>query len=147
MKARKAFGKFDIMLYISLVLLVTLLFLLFAVLPKKTDGDGFKVFLGEVEVFTFNYSDGSYSVVDGQNISVTEKDEVYSITVKTEKGFNLIVADKIKKTVEVLDADCSIRKDCVHSPKIKGNDGVIVCVPHELKIMPTDGGFIPPIAG
>ena len=147
MKERKAFGKWDIIIYTLSALTVFALFLFFVILPSSAKSDGFKIVIGDTEVFTFRYSDQVYTVKDGFDITVDTDGDFYTITVKTENGFNLIRADANEKSVRVLDADCSVGKDCAHSLPLSGDTGAIICVPHDLRVLPLKGGFTPPIAG
>ncbi len=147
MKTRKAFAKFDLMLYAVLVFLVVLLFLFFVILPKNQTSDGFKVIAYEKQVFCFYYSDKSYTISPDADITVENADGVYTITVKLGEGFNVLQADTVNKTVKVIDANCSLHKDCVYTPALTGNNGGIVCVPHSLQILPITSGVTPPIVG
>ena len=147
MKERKAFAKWDILIYTLSLLTIASLFIAFIITPKSSSSDGFRVFVGDKQAFTFKYSDKSFTITDGYDIIVTNDGELYTVTVKTERGFNQITADTVKKTVKVTDADCSIGKDCVHTVALSGNTGAIICVPHDLRVLPLKGGFTPPIAG
>jgi hypothetical protein len=147
MEKRKAFAKWDILIYALSLLTIASLFFVFVIFPNTGNSDGFRVFVGQTQVFAFNYSDRSYTVTDGYDVTVTNDGELYTVTVKTEKGFNQITADVINKTVKVTDADCSIGKDCVHTVALTGDTGAIICVPHDLRVLPLNGGYIPPIAG
>ena len=47
----------------------------------------------------------------------------------------------------MIDANCSVSKDCVYTPSLKG-DSAIVCVPHKLKITGIEKGApTPPTTG
>jgi hypothetical protein len=147
MKERKAFRKWDILVFAVSALVIFCLFTFFVIIPNVTKSDGFKIVIDNTEVFVFNYSDKTFSKTDGFDISVSNDGDLYTVTVKTEKGFNQISADTKQKTVWVSDADCSVGKDCVHSPKLTGDSGAIICVPHGLRVLPLKGGFTPPIGG
>ncbi len=146
MKARKAFCKLDIVLYLILLVSIFLLFLFFVILPKSVKANGFEITFYDEVVFTFDFNERSYVITDGYDVLVAENDGVYTITVTTDEGFNVIKADAVNMTVNVVDADCSIGKDCVYSPKIAGK-GAIVCVPHHLTILSINGDITPPVAG
>ncbi len=145
-KTRKAFGKLDFILYLTLALLLFLLFLFFVILPSRSPAKGFKVTVGETIVFNFYYQDCSYDITDGYDVKVKETDGVYEITVTTPAGYNVIQTKPSEGYVKVVDANCSIGKDCVYTAPIKTDGGAIVCLPHDLRVLPI-GGTTPPIAG
>lgn len=147
MKERKAFLKYDILLYLVLTITVVLLFVFFVILPDGSTNVGFGVYLGETKIFSFYYENETYDIAEGYDIQVESRDNIFTVTVKTEYGFNILQADTEAKTVKVIDADCSIKKDCVYSAPISGNVGAIICVPHNLRIIPLGDGFVPPVAG
>lgn len=147
-----AFRIADVLVYSAVALLVFLLFLCFVILPNESSYDGFKITLNGEEIFLLKYKDGSYKQrdFDGEiDISESENEEL-TITVfcdaeKTE--YNVLLVSLKDKTVKVTESNCSIKKDCVHSPSVNGTNTVIACMPHGLKIVALGGDYIPITTG
>ena len=126
-KTSKPFKKFDLCLYISVFVIIEI------------------SVTGEI-VYTYDFSSGKSAVYSS---SVTEEEQggLLLVTVKTEGGFNLIEIDAEERSARMRDADCSARRDCVHTKAIGRNGGAIVCVPHEVVVSASGGGVQPPVAG
>lgn len=147
MKERKAFIKYDILLYLTLTITVVLLFVFFVIIPDGSANVGFGVYFGEMKIFSFYYENATYDIAEGYDIKVDRNDNIFTVTVKIDDGFNILQANTATKSVKVIDADCSVKKDCVYSAPISGNGGAIICVPHNLRILPLGDGFVPPVSG
>ncbi len=148
-KNSKVFYLKDLFAYAVAALLIGVLAVFFLILPSTNNTRGFKVELGGNSVFTYSFSTNNYEVFDEfiNLVTVEELDGGISFTIKTSDGFNKIYISKTEKTAAVIDSDCSVSKDCVHSPKIK-DSGAIVCAPHKLKLFPlSDSGMGEPITG
>lgn len=61
--------------------------------------------------------------------------------------YNLIRIDSNARKVEMLEANCSSRADCVHMQDITAPAQVIVCVPHGLVIEGIGDSVEPPVLG
>ena len=83
-------------------------------------------------LFACDFSDGAYTAYSG-DVSVSGE-QTLVVTVRSGEGYNVIEIDIKERTVCVTDANCSSRKDCVHSPAITAAGGTIVCAPHRLVI-------------
>lgn len=146
-----AFKKFDFILFIVAVL-ITISCFIFSFATKKSGTDSFSVYKNENLVLTFDYS-SSVLKVEEEYKKLTEITEIESkiyikiFTDKDKKDFNVLFVDLNEKTVKITESTCSLRKDCVHTPAIKNGSGVIICMPHGLKIIPTDSSYLPIVTG
>ena len=146
-KSNKPFRIYDIIVYAGVLIVLLALFLAF-LLPSGASSNGFEVLLGGERVLSYEYSSDNLTVLEKFNNSVTINDDG-SITIYTstdKSAFNTISINKEEKTVKVIDANCSIKKDCVHTPELKGESGAIICLPHGLKIISLSG-YVPPSVG
>ena len=150
LKNKKPFAVSDIIVYTVLALFVLSLFLAFVIIPSNQPSTGFKVTKGEQEVLTFNYQTKNITInntfanlVEFDNVNSTII--VYNNTEKTD--FNVIHFDAVKGVVEMVESTCSTTKDCVYSPPIKKDTGMIYCAPHHLKIVPLGNSYVPPVVG
>ncbi len=147
-KGGKPFFKWDIAVYTGIFSLLLLLVFWF-VLPAKKQLNGVEI-----------YCDGelvcSYSIESGGQIQAGWEEKISTrrveerVEIRIEKdGFNLLVLDLTARVAYMQDADCSTRKDCVCSAPITSAFGVIVCVPHAVKVcaMGGDDVIAPPVLG
>ena len=141
-KAGKPFKLWDLVLFLAMGIAVFLLFLFLVILPIGKSADGFKVFVSGKEILSYKFADASYSLseFDGivEKVDGDGKVDFYVYLQKDKKDFNVVTVNLTAKSVRVSDANCSVRKDCAHSPEIK-DSGVIICAPHNLKILPSSG--------
>ena len=148
-KKRKPFGVYDLILYATIVLIAVGLFLGFFVFKSDDGSDGFKVVIDEKEAFVFYYETCYYEIKDSvATITVEVKDDekgLYSVSVYLGDGkdYNVLSVNAEEKTVSITEADCSAKKDCVHTPAINGDSGAIYCMPHKLKVLPLKNGYRP----
>ena len=143
----KPFRPMDLIVYAVVLVLVLFLFFYFVIIPKTDNIKGFMVKLDGQKILTFEFDKGITETQDfsGKLEIVNTKDQTL-ITIYTNlelTEFNVIAVSLIDKTVEVLESNCSVRKDCVHSPKINQNGGMIACMPHGLKILSLGSDYIP----
>lgn len=148
----RAFRIADVLVYSAVALLVFLLFLSFVILPNTSDYNGFKIIADGKEIFTLKFKDGTYEQKDfsGQIEVLPQENGELIITVFTnaEKSeYNVLLVSLTEKTVKVTESNCSIKKDCVHSPKIDGAGKMIACMPHGLKIVALGGDYLPVTTG
>ena len=149
-KSRKPFELGDVLIYSCLILIVLVLFLYFVIIPNNKDSNGFRVLLEDKEIFTFSYESESYSILEGyenyfdidtENNIIT----IYQDSDKTEK--NVLSYNQEKRSVYMLDSNCSNSKDCTYEPMIS-NSGAIYCAPRKLTVLPlTSNSSEPPIIG
>ena len=145
-KTSKPFKKFDLSLYISVFVIIVVLFLCYNSCGKQKNISAIEISVKGEIVYTYDFSSGKSAVYSS---SVTEEKQggLLLVTVKTEGGFNLIEIDAEERSARMRDADCSARRDCVHTKAIGRNGGAIVCVPHEVVVSASGGGVQPPVAG
>ena len=123
--SQKPFKKADIIVYIALAVIMALCFVFSAFSVEK--GDSFDVYLHGEIVLSYSLTDGSYVVSD--DAAVQKKSDTVFI-IRSEKGYNELTVDLIKKEVVVSDADC-IGKEC---KTMRLSNGSIICAPHSLII-------------
>ena len=133
------FKKADLLVYSIVALFICGLFLVFFLLPKE-QAKGFCVSVDDKTAFTYLYSDNSYEVGQGFSDRITVENNAGDVTVtvfidESKTEYNVIYFNKTKRTVKVIDSNCSIRKDCVYSQEIS-DSGAIICVPHKLRVLP-----------
>lgn len=153
LKNSKPFCFWDTAVYISIGLLVFVLFLAFVILPRtnKTVNIGFMIEIGGKTAVTYEYGSDTFNVEQDylSIIETAKSDNGYTLTVYTSSnklGFNKIFIDETNKTVKMVESDCK-SKQCTYLHEINGS-GIIYCAPRQLKITPLGGsGFLPPIAG
>jgi hypothetical protein len=146
------FRKADIIIYVALTIVVSLLLVFFVFLPMNKHTSGFIVSVEGKTCLTYRFQ-GDILSIEGEftsKVDVKEVDGGYQITVyhsQDKSSYNQIYIDVNNKTAKVTESSCSVSKDCVHTPSIS-NSGVIYCAPHALKILPIESdGFIPPSVG
>lgn len=150
-KVRKPFEVIDIFIYLFLLIVVFVLFLCFVILPHLESAEGFLIAKNGNTIVNFDYSSGKYSVDSEFKKLVVVDENSCTITVYTNEQkseYNVIVFDREKKVVKMLDSTCSSTKDCIYEPEISVN-GMIFCAPHDLKVLPLNDNFSPtsPVIG
>lgn len=138
-KADKGFKIFDLIIYAAIAALIVALFIIFVFVPDKSGASDITVYYKNQPVYTYSFETQTGRIIDGEHISVDgQTAEGLSLTFygadRNEK--NSIYIDKINKSVDVTEANCSTRKDCVHMDKITDKSKVIICSPHNMKIQP-----------
>ncbi len=155
LKHSKLFHFGDIFVYISTALIISILFLVFFILPNCNSSgktaNGFKVENDGKTIITHIYGTDEFTI--DQNFSNLTKIQatdyghlvtIYTNLDKTE--FNVLKVNDKDKTVKMERSNCR-SKQCTYLHEIDDN-GIIYCAPRSLKITPINGsGFIPPIAG
>lgn len=142
-KKRGLFASWDLLVYAVLFVLIVLLFLVFVFGGTREQAAGIRVSVEGVEVYTYTYGQGG-AVAVGWEKRVDEHEEngLLRVTVYTDEqlhGYNVIEIDEENKSARVIDANCSYHKDCTLMAAVTSESGVIVCVPHGLKILALGG--------
>ena len=137
-KKDKGFRIFDLILYGVVILIVAVSFIAVFATKDRRPLTGVKVYLEEIAVFEYDFENDKYEITEGYEeiVVVTPKGESLQVKISTEAGYNLIIIEK-KGRVRIKEADCHGR-DCVYSPAITDNNGIIFCSPHRLKITPSN---------
>lgn len=141
LKTQKYFKKADIIAYLSLAVLIVVLFWVFVFSSPKTTLDSVNVFkqskTQDSVIFNYDFTNKTYTIADGYSKYIEIDDNSNGILVKiyTEdmKGYNLIQITQ--NDAYVVDANCSFHQDCMQFPHINGNNDVIICVPHNLTLI------------
>lgn len=138
----------DLLIYaVALIFVGASFWLSYALFPTN-DMHGFEILYKNTRVFAYDFERDEYEIsnsdciliLDGNGEVMTVKFSVYG-----GDGYNLIYVNKTKRSVSVIEADCSARKDCVFAAEITNCSQTIICTPHELIILPigdVDGGDI-----
>ena len=151
LKLKKPFSVSDIIVYAVLTLFIFSLFLAFVILPNKTKSGGFQVTINDNQAFVFEYETGKLTVDGNFHDRVFYNETTSTITVyhtADKSSFNIIAFDRQNKKVWMKESTCSHTKDCVYSPAIESDAGMIYCAPHQLKISPiSPSGALPPVIG
>ena len=145
-KNSKYFSVWDIIPY-AIVLVVAAVLMLVFLLPEKEKMNGFYVEYGENVILTYGFSSDEFTVTDGfeNNVEVKEENGGYTVEINTGDGFNAFFVDKEKRTVKMIDSDCSFTRDCTYMPAIEESGDSIICVPHKLKIIADGSGLSSPV--
>lgn len=146
-KQNKWFRAWDIIIYAVILIAAVALILAFTLGGDRSEVEGFYVAYKGERVLSFDFSEDSPKVLDGNRITVSAQGNVFTIRFETEDGgYNIIEADAENKTVRVTESNCSLHKDCTYTAPIKSNSSPsIVCTPHSLVIVPLkfeDSGII-----
>lgn len=146
----KFFKKADLIIYITLAILIVVLFFVFVVDKDKNVNTGFEIIQDEVVIFSYNFESDTYKVTEGyaDKLLIVHNQDVFFVTIyaKENNHYNQISIDRDKKYVYMFDANCSSGKDCTKM-SIKDDNDVIVCVPHKLKIQGLSNNIQQPISG
>lgn len=147
----KLFKKADLVLYITLAVLIVVLFLVFVVDSDKNENIGFEIILEETVILTYNFDSKIYKITDGYEdyflIEDSNNSLIITIFIDNEHShYNQLSVSTTKKQVYMINANCSSAKDCTKM-SIKDDKDVIVCVPHKLKIRGLSNNIQQPISG
>lgn len=138
-KADKGFKIWDLIIYAAIAAVIVALFITFAIVPDKSAASDITVYYKNQAVYTYSFETLTGTIIDGSHIEETEEtEEGLTLTFygADQKQTNVIYIDKNEKSVNVTEANCSTRKDCVHMDKITDKSNVIICSPHNMKIQP-----------
>lgn len=138
-KKRKPFAVWDLLVYGILVAVILALFIGFVFVNRGGHAKGIQITLHGTPVYTYEYGKGGRAE-KGYESYIEEQTENGIVLVKiysdeTRKEYNLLAIDPQKRSAVMRDANCSFRKDCTHMPAVTSDLGVIVCLPHGLKVL------------
>lgn len=145
-KTSKPFRKFDLCLYISVSVMILVLFLCYNPFGKDKAVSQIEISLNGELIYVYDFS-LSESTLTSEAITEEKDGDFCRVKVTAENGFNLIEIDVSSRTARVIDADCSSRKDCVHTKAVRSGGDVIVCVPHKLVVTAVGDGIRQPVTG
>lgn len=138
----------DIIAYAVLTVAVVILIITFTVGRDRSALAGFTVTCRGETLLTYDFTTSNMQVFAEENISVKEGEDIITITFTADdkKGYNKISVDVKKRTVSVVESNCSTHKDCVYTSALRNNSSTpIICTPHGLSISPLvfeDNGVI-----
>ncbi len=147
-KTNKPFMWWDILVYVLLALLVVGLFW-GIVWSKDNDKISAVEFVqNDRIILTYDFGTDTFQS-NAQNVKIDATSHGYMVTVTSQdgKGFNKVAINIYDRSVDVVDADCSRSKECVHSRAITNNTASIICMPHSLIIRAISDTIKPPISG
>lgn len=136
-KADKGFKLLDIIIYGIIIAIVAALFITLFATRDEGALRGIRIYVRSVAVFEYDFSNGSYNVLEDAFITVEEGTPLTVRVNTADGGYNLVQMDPVERTVKVVEADCG-RLDCVYTPAISDNNGIIYCSPHFMRILPYD---------
>lgn len=134
-KEDRGFKPADLIIYGLIAVLVAALFIAVFASRDTSPLSGVRVYAGGDVVFEYDFNSKEYKA-HGDNVTVTDG-EVLKVRVDINGGYNIIEINPSARTAKVAEADCR-GQDCVHTPAITDNSGIIYCSPHGLKIEPFD---------
>ena len=142
-KEGKWFRGWDLIVYGVIAVTVAALFLSVFLTRDSSPASGIRITYAGATVFEYDYSTDKYGSVNAGCIEINgDSDEKLELTFRPNGGgYNRVVIDKKNRSVKVVDADCSARKDCVYSPAITDNSLIICCTPHKMIIEPLKRTF------
>lgn len=133
-KSDRGFKIWDILIYGVIVALVAALLIAIFVTKDSSPLKGFKIYVVNEVVYEYDFEKGEINR-SGAVETLSEKDGVLTLKITAGKGYNVVEVGK--DYVRVTQADCP-KKDCIYTPAIRDNSGVIYCLAHGLKILPAD---------
>ncbi|MGN1234745.1 MAG: NusG domain II-containing protein [Christensenellaceae bacterium] len=145
LEARKSpfFRWGDLVIYAILAALIVGMFFLFGFRSGKAL-TGVQVLRDDTVVFTYDFITDTFTLSEG--VSVEETEGGYLVTIRDGEDWNILSIDK-SGSVRMADANCSLHKDCVYMREIKDDGGVILCVPHHLKVSGMSEDIDDPVIG
>ncbi|MGN0823391.1 MAG: hypothetical protein ACI4NG_06430 [Candidatus Gallimonas sp.] len=150
-RTRKPFAPLDLLVYLFLAVAIVTAIVALAVGARGERARGIELFAGEERVCTFSFSDGLTVGSGWEDFVTVQTGETTVLTVYFDEArseYNRLEIDLSEGTVVMADATCSRRRDCTHMAPIRGGSGVIVCLPHDLKVMAIGGDeFANPVLG
>lgn len=148
-KKDKPFHLLDLAVYGSIALAVIALFMAFVFFIPRDDIGKIFIDLDGKRIAEYDFNENELTVTDEEaKIETVETDGKITLTVRIDdKGYNVIEILTDEHSVSVTDANCSAHKDCVYSPAITSSKGIIVCVPHNLKIYGEAENIDNPVVG
>ena len=140
-KKDRGFKLFDLIIYGAVAALVVALFLGVFLTRDTSPLSGIRIYYDNTVIYEYVFEE-SEGGANGETLRADCVEDVKSegdgvtLKISVEGGYNTVLINTAARTAEVIDADCSNRRDCVYSPALSDNSSFICCVPHKLKIEP-----------
>ncbi len=97
--------------------------------------EGVRIYVADELAYTY-YFDGGGGAERGWESAFELSENGACLTIFTKSGgYNRLKIDCAEKSVCMGGANCSKNRDCVYMKKITSANGVIVCVPHGVKVV------------
>lgn len=137
-KADKGFKIWDLIIYGAVIVIVAVLFITIFAVRDTSPFRGIRVVYVNDVIYEYDFENGREVSRNEKYVEITENDDGKLILkVNTGGGdYNVIQINK-NGSVKMIEANCG-KKDCVYTPELKDNNGIIYCSPHRLKIIPYD---------
>lgn len=134
-KSDKGFRIADLIVYGIIALIITAIFIAVFFTRDQSPLKGIQVYCKGEAVFLYDFGTGEYEILNNEiTAEVTSTEEGVIFKIITDEGYNT-VSISTSGSVKMIDADCK-NKDCVYSPAITDNSGIIFCSPHGVRIVP-----------
>ncbi len=147
-KTNKPFMWWDILVYVLLALLVVGLF--WGIVWSK-DNDkitAVEIVQNDIVILTYDFATDEMKTYSSfVKVDTTSHGYMVTVTNQDGKGFNKMAINIYEKSVDVVDANCSRSKECMHTRPITHNTDSIICMPHSLIIRAVSDTIKPPISG
>lgn len=135
------FKKADIIIYVSIILLIVLIFALIYAIKPKSALDLIEIYQDDKLIATYSFSQDSLNIKNHDNVDCVNKENGYELIVKIGEKENSIFIDVANKAVDMVHTNCSSSKDCtlMHIKKV---GDTIICVPNGIVIKAIGEGEI-----
>lgn len=134
-KSDRGFKIWDLVIYGGVILLAAALFIAVFLSRDTSPLKGIRISVKNEVVYEYDFKKGEISRTEAVEI-ISDDGDLIVLDISAGGGYNRVEINK-NGWVRITSADCSSR-DCVYTPKIADNGGVIYCRPHNLKIVPFD---------
>lgn len=131
----RVFRPADLFVYGALLIIILALFAAFVFSRSTAPLSTLYVDVGGERVLAWTATGTDVAEAWRGRVDEESADGVTRVTVYIDEArtrFNVI--EFAESRAEITNANCSARKDCAHTAAIVDNGGVIICVPHQLKI-------------
>ncbi len=138
-KNGKPFRPADLIIYGGIIVVVLAFFIAFVFTRSSPPLEKIYADLDGKRVLTYDFASGALTVESGfsERVASEETADKLTITIDSDGGYNTLVIEKTGRAY-ISDSDCSFRRDCVRTAAITDGGGMIVCVPHKLKVYASD---------
>lgn len=136
------FKKGDVIVYIALVALIVAMFLATGLSRNKSALEQIQILRDNQVIFTYDFLHDTVKASEG--VSVEQTEEGYLVTITDGDARNVLIVKK-EGYVKMLEANCSMHRDCVYMAPITDQGGFIECMPHRLIICAGELNFDPSV--
>lgn len=138
LKSDKAFRWPDLIVYGVIALIIAAIFLSVFLTRNRDSFQGIRAYVAGRAVFEYDFESGKASVLSAAEGEVEVIDgSPLKVRINVDDGYNIFEIDADKRSVKMVEADC-VKRDCIYTPAITDNNGIIYCSPHGVRIEPFD---------